>query len=302
MWIAYALASAFFAGITAVLAKVGVKTTPSSLATALRTIVVLAATAVMVAVVGSAGELSHLSTSTWLYLVASGLATGASWLCYFRALKLGPVGKVAVIDKSSIVITVLLAMVFLGEVHNMLIRLAAVTAIGVGTWLMVERSRHEDEAASADPGDSPTAAGRSWVWWAFASALCAALTAVFGKVGIHDVESNLGTAIRTVAVLVMAWLVVVVRGELPAVRHLSGFEALFIALSGLATGASWLCYWKAMQDGPASIVAPLDKLSIVVTIGAAALFFGERQSRRSLAGLALLVAGTLGMVAAETRG
>lgn len=285
MWVLYALGSAFFAGLTSVLAKSGVTTTPSSLATALRTVVVLIGAIVMVAISGSAATLVDLDSRTWLFLVLSGLATGASWLCFFKALQLGPVSTVAAIDKSSIVLTVLLAIVLLGETENLVVRLGGISLIGVGTLLMVEWR----------PAPGSTRVG-TWVLYAVGSALFAALTAILGKVGIAGVESNLGTAIRTVVVLVMAWLVVGLKREASAIANIPRRELTFIGLSGLATGASWLCYWRAMQDGPASVVAPIDKLGIVVTVALAWFFFHERQSRKALIGLGLIVAGTLVMI------
>lgn len=281
MWVLYACGSAFFAGLTAILAKGGVRTTPSSLATALRTIVVLLGAVVMVAIVGSASTLTDLTSRTWLFLVLSGLATGASWLCFFRALQLGPVSTVSAIDKSSIVLTVLLAIFLLGETDNLAVRLIGIVLIGVGTLFMLERH------------PAPGAHGLgSWVFYALGSAVCAALTAILGKVGIVGVESNLGTAIRTVVVLGMAWLVVGITGEASEIRNIPKKELIFIGLSGLATGASWLCYWRAMQEGPASVVAPIDKLSILVTVVLAWLIYGERQSRKALLGLGLIVVGT----------
>ncbi len=285
MWVLYALGSAFFAGLTSVLAKSGVTTTPSSLATALRTVVVLMGSIVMVAISGSAATLVDLDSRTWIFLVLSGLATGASWLCFFKALQLGPVSTVAAIDKSSIVLTVLLAMVLLGETEDLAVRLGGITLIGVGTLLMVE---WRPAPGSARVG--------TWVMYAVGSALFAALTAILGKVGISGVESNLGTTIRTVVVLAMAWLVVGLKREAAAIANIPRKELTFIGFSGLATGASWLCYWRAMQDGPASVVAPIDKLGIVVTVALAWIFFHERQSRKALIGLGLIVVGTLMMI------
>lgn len=290
MWIAYAFGSAFFAGLTAVLAKAGVRTTPSSLATALRTVVVLAAAWLMTAAVGSASTIFTLSPSTWIFLTLSGAATGASWLCYFRALQLGPISKVAVVDRSSIVLTVLLAIALLGETDDLAARLIGIALVAAGTFLMIELS----------PGSAEASGRGAWLLYAAGSAVFASLTAILGKVGIADVESNLGTAIRTVVVLAMAWIVVAAKGEGGALRDISPRELGFIGLSGLATGASWLCYWRAMQGGPASVVVPIDKLSIVVTVALAAVFFGERQTRRALLGLALVVAGTLTMVLGVT--
>ncbi|MGC3954316.1 MAG: EamA family transporter [Propionicimonas sp.] len=285
-WIAFAIGSAFFAGLTAILAKAGVAHTPSHLATGLRTIVVLVSAVGMVFVVGSQSTITRISPDALLFLVLSGLATGASWLCYFRALQLGPVSGVTAVDKSSIVLTVLFAMALLGETDQLPTRLAGIALITLGTYAMIERPK---------PGE-PTAAGRGWLWYAAGSAIFAALTAILGKVGIVEVESNLGTAIRTAVVLVMAWLVVFLTGEHHRLRAVPRRELWFIAASGLATGASWLCYWRAMQEGPASLVAPIDRLSILVTVGFAVAVYRERLGSRAWAGLAAIVIGTLVML------
>lgn len=290
MWVAFAFASALFAGLTAILAKVGVRHTDSNLATAIRTTVVLAAAWLMVLLVGSASQLGTLSGSTIGFLVASGLATGGSWLCYFKALQLGDLNKVAPIDRLSIVLTVVLAMIFLGEADHLATRLPGIALIGVGTWLMV---RPPAAVASATP--APTARG-GWFLYALGAAVFASLTALLGKVGISGVESNLGTAIRTSVVLVLAWGIVIATGRKRARAPIPRRDLTFILLSGLATGASWLCYFKALQDGPASVVVPIDKLSIVVTVLLAGWLLGERLSRRGWAGLALIVAGTLLML------
>ncbi len=289
MWLGFAFGSALFAGLTAVLAKIGVRHTDSTLATAVRTIVVLAAAWLMVFLVGSQGQLATLTTTTVLFLVLSGLATGGSWLCYFRALQLGEVNRVAPVDRSSLVLTVAFAMIFLGETDHLATRLPGLALIGLGTWLMVRRSR--SQLAEATDG------GWRWLPWAIGSAVFAALTAILGKVGIVGVESNLGTAIRTAVVLVMAWLMVAVtrRGRGQPWR-MPRRDLLFIVLSGLATGASWLCYFRALQDGPASLVAPVDKLSIVFTVGFSVWVLHERVTRAAALGLAIIVAGTLLML------
>ena len=290
MWVGYAFASALFAGLTAILAKVGVQHTDSNLATAIRTTVVLAAAWVMVLVVGSASQLGTLDASTIGFLVASGLATGGSWLCYFKALQLGEVNKVAPIDRLSIVLTVVLAMVFLGETDHLTTRLPGIALIGIGTWLMVHRRATEPHT---DAGPAP---GGRWLPYALGAAVFAALTAILGKIGISGVESNLGTAIRTTVVLVLAWGIVLASGARTHRPAVPRRDLTYILLSGLATGASWLCYFKALQDGPASVVVPIDKLSIVVTVALAAWLLGERLTSRGWAGLGLIVAGTLLML------
>ena len=288
MWVAFACGSAFFAGITAVLAKCGIRETDSTVATAIRTIVVLAFAWVMVAVVGSSGQIGSIKPMTWAFLGLSGLATGASWLCYFKALQLGDVNKVVPIDKSSTVLTMLLAFLLLGELLSWA-SVVAMVLILAGTLMMIERK-------PAAPSAGAPSKGGSWLVFAVLSAVFASLTAILGKVGIEGVESNLGTAIRTIVVLVMSWVMVGVTGKAGEVRAVPRRELAFICLSGLATGASWLCYYKALQEGLASVVVPIDKLSILVTIGFSRLVFDERLTARSGAGLTLIVAGTLLMV------
>lgn len=286
MWLLCAFGSALFAGLTAVLAKCGIRRTDSTVATAIRTVVVLAFSWLMVLVVGSQGDIPGIGGRTLLFLGLSGLATGASWLCYFRALQLGDVSKVVPVDKSSIVLTILLAFLLLGEPVGPS-QGAGVALIGAGTLLMVEpRATASGEHAR----------GAGWLPYALGSAAFASLTSILGKVGIEGVESNLGTALRTVVVLAMAWAMVLVTGRAGAVREVPRRELALICLSGLATGASWLCYYRALQDGPASVVVPIDKLSILVTIAFSRLVLRERLTRRSALGLALVVAGTLLML------
>ena len=285
LWLGFALGSAFFAGITAVLAKVGMKNVNSTLATAIRTVVVLVFSWWMVFLVGSQAEITRLSGCTLFYLVLSGLSTGASWLCYFRALQLGDVNKVAPIDKSSTVLTILLAFLLLGEPVSAP-QIVGVLGIGTGTLLMISRKE-------TDAGGKPD--GR-WLLFACLSALFASLTSIFGKIGVEGVESNLGTAIRTVVVLGMAWLMVFVTGQQKGIRRIGRRDWLFLLLSGLSTGLSWLCYYRALQDGPASVVVPVDKLSILVTIVFSRLILHEKLSRRAAVGLALLVLGTGAML------
>ena len=285
MWILFAFGSAFFAGVTAILAKCGIRQTDSHVATAVRTVVVLLFSWIMVFLVGSQGDIPAVDAKTWAFLVLSGLATGASWLCYFRALQLGDINKVVPIDKSSTVLTMVLAFLFLQEGLTWL-KAASMAAIAAGTYLMIQKKATEQEKAGR----------RAWLLYAHLSAVFASLTAILGKVGIEGVESNLGTAIRTGVVLVMAWVVVFVTGKGQEVRRIPRRELGFVCLSGLATGASWLCYYKALHDGPASVVVPIDKLSILVTIAFSYFVFHERLTRRGAAGLCLIVAGTLAML------
>lgn len=285
MWLLYAAGSAFFAGVTAVLAKCGIRRTDSTVATALRTCVVLVMAWVMVPVSGQWAGLYTLSGQTLLFLVLSGLCTGASWLCYFKALQIGDINRVVPVDKTSTVLTILLALIFLGEGITFL-KTVAMVLILAGTWLMIEKKQSRE----------PVSEGRGWFWYAAGSAVFASLTSILGKVGVSGIGSNLGTAIRTTVVLVMAWAMVFVTGKEKEVRSVPRRELVFLGLSGLATGASWLCYYRALQDGPASVVAPVDKLSILVTVAFSFLVFGEKLSRKAVLGLALNVAGTLLML------
>ena len=285
MWIVVAFGSAFFAGVTSILAKCGIRKTDSTVATAIRTIVVLIFSWLMVFVVGSQKQIGRIEGKTLLFLVLSGLATGASWLCYFKALQLGDINKVVPIDKSSTILTILLAFLFLHEAVS-LPKIIGVVLIAIGTFLMLEKR-------DVNPGQ---AKGKGWLLYAVGAAVFASLTSILGKVGISGVESNLGTAIRTVVVLAMSWMMVFATGKQHTVRNIPKKELGFICLSGLATGASWLCYYRALQDGLASVVVPIDKLSILVTILFSYLVFRERLSKRAFAGLLAIVVGTLVML------
>lgn len=285
MWILYAVGSALFAGLTSILAKCGIRKTDSTVATAVRTVVILLFSWMIVWIVGSQNQISQISGKTLLFLILSGAATGASWLCYFKALQLGNINKVVPIDKSSTVLTILLALIFLGEGISFQ-KALAVLAIAAGIFLMIEKKDVTGQEKKGKAG---------WMAYAVGSAFFASLTAILGKIGITGVESNLGTAIRTAVVLVMAWGMVFVTGKQYEVKHIDRKELGFICLSGIATGASWLCYYRALQEGPASVVAPIDKLSVLVTVAFSYLVFKEKLNRKSLAGLALLTAGTVAM-------
>ena len=285
LWLAMAVLSAFFAGLTAILAKCGIQRTDSDVATAVRTLVVLAFSWIMVLVVGSLDTISAISARSLCFLVLSGLATGASWLCYFKALSLGDVNKVVPIDKSSTVLSVLFAIICFGETAHLPVKLAGTALLTAGIFLMLERK----------PSAAVQHSGSRWAMYAVGSAVFAALTSILAKVGIAGVESNLGTAIRTCVVLAMAWLVVFVKGKQGEVRHIPRRELIFILLSGLATGASWLCYYYAIQNGLVSVVVPIDKLSLLITVAFSYLVFGERLSRKAGLGLALMTIGTIAM-------
>ncbi|MGN1097603.1 MAG: EamA family transporter [Clostridia bacterium] len=289
MWLVFAAGSAFFAGITAILAKCGIKNVNSNLATAIRTVVVLAFSWLMVFVAGVYAPVSEIPVKTLVFLGLSGLATGASWLCYFRALQLGDVNKVAPVDKSSIVLTMLLAWLLLGESIDLWKGLA-MAIIAAGTYLMIEKKPSETEEGSK---------GWKWFFYAALSAIFAALTSILGKIGITDIDSTLGTALRTVVVLIMAWVMVFVSGKQREIKAIDGRSMFFICISGVTTGASWLCYYRALQLGRASYVAPIDKLSILITVLFSRIVLKEKLSRKGAAGLVAITVGTLLLVISD---
>lgn len=282
MWLIAACASSVFAGLTSILAKCGIKKTDSDIATALRTVVVLIFSWVMVFVVGSAGSVSQIEAKSLIFLILSGLATGASWICYFKALSLGDINKVVPIDKSSTVLTVLLAIILFGETESLAVKLVGTAVLAVGIFLMIEKKQSEKQTTR-----------KSWIIYAVLSAVFAALTSILAKIGISGVESSLGTALRTGVVLVMAWCVVFVKGKQRQLKSLDKRELIFIGLSGLATGASWLCYYYAVQNGVVSVVVPIDKLSIVIAVLFSYIVFKEKLSVKAFVGLSLMIAGTL---------
>ena len=282
IWIAAAILSAFFAGMTSILAKCGIKKTDSDLAKFLRTIIVLTFSWIMVFIVGSANTITTIEPKSLIFLILSGLATGASWICYFKALSVGDINKVVPIDKSSTVLTVLLAIICFGETSNLAIKLIATALLAIGIFLMVEKKQAKQIIK-----------GKSWMIYAVLSAIFAALTSILAKVGIFGVESNLGTAIRTGVVLVMALIIVFAKGKQKEIKYIDKKELLFIALSGVATGASWLCYYYAIQNGIISVVVPIDKLSILVTVVFSYFVFKEKLSKKAFVGLCLMVVGTL---------
>lgn len=285
IWISAAILSAVFAGLTSILAKCGIKKTDSDLATAIRTIVVLIFSWIMVFVVGSQHTIAEIEPKAFIFLILSGLATGASWICYFKALSVGDINKVVPIDKSSTVLTVLLAIICFGETSNLVMKLIATAILAVGIFLMVEKKKREEKQES-----------KAWMLYAVLAAVFAALTSILAKMGISGVESNLGTAIRTGVVLIMAWVIVFARGKQAQLKSIDKKELLFIRLSGIATGASWLCYYYAIQNGEVSVVVPIDKLSIIVTVIFSYFVFKEKLSKKAFAGLCLMVVGTLLMV------
>ncbi len=285
MWILYAFGSALFAGATSILAKIGIEDVDSHVATALRTIVVLIFSWLMVFIVGSQSQLVDISIKSYIFLILSGMATGASWLCYFKALQIGDVNKVVPIDKSSTILTMVLAFIFLKEDITVPMVIGMI-AIGLGTYLMIQKKEEEQKEVK----------NKAWLIYAVLSAVCASLTSILAKIGIENVESNLGTAIRTIVVLMMAWLIVFLQKKHGQVKKISKKSLLFIGLSGIATGASWLCYYKALHDGLASIVVPIDKLSILVTVAFAYIFLKEKLSKKSAAGLILITVGTLSLL------
>ncbi len=283
MWVFYAIGSSFFAGITAILAKCGIRKTDSDVATALRTVVVLAFSWLMVLITGTGAGITQISGKTLLFLVLSGVATGASWLCYFHALQKGDINKVVPIDKSSTILTIVLALIFLHEGLSFG-KGVSVVLIGVGTMLMITKKEDKPEEKKEN--------SKEWMIYALLSAVFASLTAILGKVGIEGVDSNLGTAIRTTIVLLMAWMMVFVTGKYHQMKKIEKKEMGFIVMSGLATGVSWMCYYRALQEGPASVIVPIDKLSILITIAFSWIVFHEKLTKKAAIGFGGIVAGT----------
>ena len=284
MWLIMAILSAFFAGITSILAKCGIKKTDSDVVTALRTVVVLLFSWIMVFVVDSAGTITEINGKSLVFLILSGLATGASWICYFKALSMGDVNKVVPIDKSSTILSVLAAIILFGEIQNLAVKLIGTVILAIGIFLMIEKKQGEGICKE-----------RGWMIYAVFSAIFAALTSILAKIGITGVESNLGTAIRTSVVLVMAWIIVVMKKKQAQIKEVNKKELAYIFFSGIATGASWLCYYYAIQNGIVSVVVPIDKLSIIVTVIFSYLVFKEKLSKKAFVGLLLMVLGTLVM-------
>ncbi len=284
MWLAAACGSALFAGLTSVLAKCGIRKTDSDIATAIRTTVVLIFSWLMAAVSGGISDIGKIDGYSLLFLILSGIATGASWICYFKALSMADVNKVVPIDKSSSVLTVILGILIFGEFGNLPVKLVCTALIGAGVLLMIDKKPAEQKQEK-----------RVWIVYAVISAVFAALTSVLAKVGVNGVESNLATAIRTCVVLVFAWTIAAAKGKLPLAVKTDRRELVFICLSGIATGASWLCYYYAIQNGAVSVVVPIDKMSILVSIVFSGIFFGERLSKKAVFGLCAMLAGTVGM-------
>ena len=284
MWLIMAILSAFFAGLTSILAKCGIKKTDSDVATALRTIVVFLFSWIMVFIVGSATTLTDINSQSIVFLILSGIATGASWICYFKALSIGDINKVVPIDKSSTILSVLLAIILFDETQHLIIRLTGTAILALGIFLMVEKKQIEK-----------TDHDKKWMPYAVLSAVFAALTSILAKIGITGVESNLGTAIRTGVVLIASWFIVLVKRKRTAVKTINKRELVYIFLSGIATGVSWLCYYYAIQNGIVSVVVPIDKLSIAVTVAFSYIIFKEKLSKKAFAGLLLMVLGTLVM-------
>ena len=285
MWIVFAFGAALFAGLTSILAKCGIKNTDSNVATALRTIVVLIFSWIMVFISGSQSTLTSINTKILVFLILSGIATGASWLCYFKALQIGDVNKVTPIDKSSNILTMIMAFILLGE-EITLIKAIAMVLIGIGTYLMITKKENVKVEKK----------NNAWLIYALGSAIFASLTSILGKIGIEGIDSTLGTAIRTIVVLIMAWIVVFVTKKQNTIRNIDKSSWIFLFLSGLATGGSWLCYYRALQTGPASVVVPIDKLSILVTIAFSYIVFKEKLNKKSALGLLLIVMGTLSLL------
>lgn len=284
LWILMAVLSAVFAGLTAVLAKCGIRKTDPDVATAIRTIVVLATSWIMVFIVGSYGQIGDIGVKSLIFLTLSGIATGASWTCYFKALAIGNVNKVVPIDKSSTILTVLLAIVCFNETQHIAVKLIGTAFLSIGIFLLIEKKEVEEKAEN-----------RIWIVYAVLSAAFAALTAILAKIGVSGVESNLATAVRTVVVLAFAWVTVFAQGKQKLLKNIDKRELVFILFSGLAAGASLLCYYHAIQSGVVSVVVPIDKMSILVAVVFSYFILKEKLSKKAMFGLGTMLIGTLMM-------
>ena len=284
MWILLAVVASVSAGFTSVLSKMGGSKIGSNMLTLLRTIVVVMMSWLIVALFGSWGNVGGHSL---LFLILSGLATGASWLCYYRALQIGKVAGVVAVDQSSVLFSVILAIIFLGERSKFEIALIGLLIIALGMFFIVlERNKNIDKTVVVKTQ-------RGWIFFAFGSAIFASLTAIFGKIGISGVDSNLGTAIRTLVIIPMALMMVFINHETQDYQKLTGRDILYIVLSGIGTGVSWLCYYAALALGPVTVIAPIDKTSIAVATFLAFLFLREKPSKLTILGLGFIVFGTI---------
>lgn len=288
MWLILAFLSAVFAAMSTVLAKLGEKDIDSTFATFLRTGVVLVFSWMIVFMTGTVSQIGQIEKSAWIFLVLSGLATGGSWLCYFRALQLGNAGSVAAVDKTSTVLTVILAFIIFDEKVTA-VRIGAIVLMLAGALLVAYdggKNRNSDNKSVK----------RQWILYAALSAVFAALTSVLAKLGIKGLDSNLATAVRTVVVLAMSGMMIPIKSRGKQLAVPKGKQALTLVLSGVATGGSWLCYFNALQTGQASVVVPVDKLSIVLIAVFSRLFLKEKLSAYTVAGLAAVTVGTLLML------
>lgn len=278
MWIINAFLSAIFAGMTSILSKMGLEDISSHYVTALRTSVVLVFTWVMYYVTGS--SMQGINSYNFMFIVLSGFATGASWLCYYRALSLADVSQVVPIDKLSTFLTMIFAFVIFHEEVTW-VKVVCIFMMFIGTYLMQKRPQKE---LNHD---------KRWLIYAFLSAIFASLTAILAKIGIENVDSQTVTALRTIVVVIMAWIVVFVTKSYSPIALLNKKQLKAIFFSALATGLSWLCYFAALKEGPASIVVPIDKLSIVISILFAYFVLNEKQSIKTILGLICIVISTL---------
>lgn len=285
MSIILALLAALFASFTAILAKIGIEKVDSNLATAVRTVVVVIMAYLMVAITGQTDSIFNISMKSYIFLILSGLTTGMSWLCFFKAIQIGDVSKVVPIDKASVVLTILLSFIILGEPATAFVVSGGII-ISIGTFVLIGKEKKNDRKKKKGFNT------KSYIFLAVLSAVFAALTNILAKIGIEDVDSNVATFIRTVVIILFAWGIVFFQGTFKELKNISKKSYLFLLLSGAATGLSWLCYFAALALGKVSIVNPIDKFSVVLTMVLSFIILKEKPTKNTIAGAILITIGT----------
>jgi bacterial/archaeal transporter family protein len=285
MSIILALLAALFASFTAILAKIGIEDVDSNLATAVRTIVVVIMAYLMVVITGQTGNIMAVSAKSFIFLVLSGLTTGLSWLAFFKAIQIGDVSKVVPIDKASVVLTILLSFLVLREPATMPV-VAGGVIISIGTFVLIGKDKKKKTQRKKVFNT------KSYIFLAIMSAVFAALTNILAKIGIEDVDSNVATFIRTVVIILFAWGIVFFQGTVKELKKISKKSYIFLILSGAATGFSWLCYFAALAIGKVSIVNPIDKFSVVLTMILSFIILKEKPTKSTVTGAVLITIGT----------
>lgn len=283
MSIVLAILAAVFAALTSILAKIGIKNVDSNLATAIRTIVVVIMALIVVLITGQFHAVFDVEGQALIFIVLSGITTGLSWLFFFKALQIGDVSKVVSIDKSSIVMTIILSFIILQEPTTPLV-IAGGVIIAIGTFLLIGKNNSGKKEKFS----------QSYIFLAILGAVFAALTSILAKIGINnEVDSNVATFIRTIVIIIFAWAIVFFQGTVKQMKDITKKSYLFLGLSGMATGFSWLCYFAAIAIGKVSVVAPIDKFSVVITIILSFFILKEKPTRNTMFGAIVITVGTV---------